>query len=152
VVALEVAQFVLATSAIPRWGPLLAQPLRMAMLHWLRCAEFSCDRAALLVSQDVGVLVSLMMKLCGGSPSLAHRLDAVAFLEQARAYEDVDDDELSLGLKVAATAERSHPVPVLRARELDRWTRSENYRRLMGGQHYRPLETRVYDRGVEAAG
>ncbi|UFP96085.1 M48 family metallopeptidase [Gloeobacter morelensis] len=132
--------FVLATAQIPQYGPLLAQPLRQAMLGWLRAAEFSCDRAALLVTQDVQVLVSLMMKLCGGSPSLVHKLDAEAFLEQARAYEAVDEDELSLALKIAATAEKSHPVPVLRAREIDRWTRSENYRRLMGGEHYRPLE------------
>lgn len=133
--------FVLATGAIPRYGPFLAQPLRMAMLEWLRCAEFSCDRAALLVSQDTRVLLSLMMKLSGGSPSLAHKLDPEAFLEQARAYEELDNDPLSLGLKTAATAERSHPVPVLRARELDRWTRSENYHRLTSGEHYRPLET-----------
>jgi Zn-dependent protease with chaperone function len=134
---------VLGTSLIPRWGPILAQPLRAALLAWLRSAEFSCDRAALLVSQDVDVMVSLMMKLCGGSPSLAHKLDATAFLEQARAYEAVDNDELSFGLKIAATAEKSHPVPVLRARELDRWTRSETYRRLMAGEHFRPLESRA---------
>jgi Zn-dependent protease with chaperone function len=132
--------FVLATSQIPRWGPFIAQPLNMAMLDWLRNAEFSCDRAALLVSQDVKVLISLMMKLSGGSPSLAHKLDAEAFLEQARAYEAMDDDELSLAFKIAATAERSHPVPVLRAKELDRWTRSENYRRLTNGEHFRALE------------
>ncbi len=136
--------FVLAAGRIPEYGPFIAQPLRAAMLDWLRNAEYSCDRAALLVAQDVGVIVSLMMKLCGGSPSLSHKLDAAAFLEQARAYEEVDSDELSLGLKIAANAERSHPVPVLRARELDRWTRSENYRRLVGGEHYRPLETQAY--------
>lgn len=141
---------VLATGAIPRWGPFIAQPLRTAMLYWLRCAEYSCDRAALLVSQDANILVSLMMKLCGGSPSLSHKLDTVAFLEQARAYEDVDDDEWSLGLKIAATAERSHPVPVLRARELDRWTRSESYRRLCNGEHFRPLQTKTYALGTEA--
>ena len=36
-------------------GPLVSVPLRRLLLQWQRAAEFSCDRAALLVSQDYKV-------------------------------------------------------------------------------------------------
>ena len=30
----------------------MAQNLQLQILEWVRCAEFTCDRAALLVAQD----------------------------------------------------------------------------------------------------
>jgi Zn-dependent protease with chaperone function len=36
------------------WGEVLAQSLQSQMMEWVRCAEFTCDRAALLVAQDPG--------------------------------------------------------------------------------------------------
>ena len=54
------------------------------MLQWVRCAEFSCDRAALLATQDPKVVMSVLMKLAGGSPSLASQLNLDAFIEQAQ--------------------------------------------------------------------
>ncbi len=57
------------------------------------------------------------MKLAGGSPSLAPKLNVDAFLAQARAYDDISTTQLGELLKQAQTAQLSHPVPVLRARE-----------------------------------
>ena len=36
-------------------------------------------------------------------------------------------------LKQAQAAQLSHPVPVLRAREIDRWASSKDYEFLLGG-------------------
>ena len=36
-------------------GPMVSIPLRRLLLQWQRAAEFSCDRAALLVAQDYKV-------------------------------------------------------------------------------------------------
>jgi Zn-dependent protease with chaperone function len=52
------------------------------LLRWLRAAELTCDRAALLVAQDPRVVVSALMKLAGGSPSFAAELNVDAFLQQ----------------------------------------------------------------------
>ena len=52
------------------------------MSRWLRAAELTCDRAALLVAQDPRVVISTLMKLSGGSPSFAAELNIDAFLEQ----------------------------------------------------------------------
>ena len=41
---------------IPGIGSLALSPIKHALLYWSRMAEFSCDRAALLVTQDVDIL------------------------------------------------------------------------------------------------
>jgi Zn-dependent protease with chaperone function len=122
---------VLAAGQFSPVGTVLAQGLQTQMLEWLRCAEFTCDRAALLATQDPRVVASVLMKLAGGSPTLAPKLNLDAFLVQARAYDDLSSTELGEMLKQAQTAQLSHPVPVLRAREIDRWASSKDYESLL---------------------
>ncbi|WP_071590627.1 M48 family metallopeptidase [Gloeocapsa sp. PCC 73106] len=122
---------VLAAGLLPDWGGMLAQSLQVQMLEWLRCAEFSCDRAALLATQKPEVVMSVLMKLAGGSPSLAPQLNLDAFIDQARAYDAVDNSELGQMLKSAQIAQLTHPLPVLRAREIDRWSSSGAYQDLL---------------------
>lgn len=122
---------VLAAGLLPSWGTAIAQSLQAQMLAWLRCAELSCDRAALLASQDPQIVMSVLMKLAGGSPTLAPQLNLAAFIEQARAYESVSDTQLGEMLKTAQTQQLSHPVPVLRARQIDRWASSPDYHLLL---------------------
>lgn len=122
---------ILAASLLPNWGAVIAQSLQEQMLEWLRCAEFSCDRAALLATQNPKVVMSVLMKLAGGSPTLAPQLNLDAFIAQARAYDDISNSELGELLKSAQTAQLSHPVPVLRAREIDQWASSQAYQSLL---------------------
>ena len=56
------------------------------LMRWVRAAELSCDRAALLVAGDPKVVVSVLMKLSGGCPKLSGQLNVDAFLDQARRY------------------------------------------------------------------
>ncbi|WP_013324803.1 M48 family metallopeptidase [Gloeothece verrucosa] len=123
--------FVLAAGLLPNWGTILAQSLQERILEWVRCAEFSCDRAALLAVQDPKVVMSVLMKLSGGSPTLSPLLNLDAFIEQARAYEDISKSELGQLLKTAQTQQLTHPVPVLRAKEIDRWASSKDYQSLL---------------------
>lgn len=125
---------VLAAGQLPRLGGFIAQALQSQLLEWVRCAEFTCDRAALLATQDPKVVMSLLMKLAGGSPSLAPQLNLDAFVAQARAYDDISNTELGEMLKAAQTSQLTHPVPVLRAREIDRWASSRDYQSLLQGQ------------------
>lgn len=122
---------VLGASLVPTWGTVVAQQLQSQLMEWVRCAEFSCDRSALLVSQNPRVVMSVLMKLAGGSPSLAPQLNLDAFIDQARAYDRIDESQLGQLLKEAQSAELTHPVPVLRAREVDRWGRSQDYQNLL---------------------
>ncbi len=122
---------VLAAGLLPNWGVILAQSLQDQMLEWIRCAEFSCDRAALLAVQDPKVVMSVLMKLAGGSPTLAPQLNLDAFIQQARAYDQMSASQLGELLKNAQTQQLSHPVPVLRAQAIDRWGSSSDYQHLL---------------------
>lgn len=46
--------------------PIVSGAVEDALLRWLRAAELTCDRAALLVAQDPRVVISALMKLAGG--------------------------------------------------------------------------------------
>ncbi|MCU0567656.1 MAG: M48 family metallopeptidase [Oculatellaceae cyanobacterium Prado106] len=120
---------VLAGQLVP-FGTLFTQNLQAQLMEWVRCAEFTCDRAALLVAQNPRVVSSVLMKLSGGSPTLAPQLNLDAFLAQARSYEELDTDEMGKMLKQLQTTQLSHPVPVLRAKEIDRWASTQEYQSL----------------------
>lgn len=120
----------LGAYTVPAFGQMIARTLEEQMLRWLRSAELTCDRAALLVAQDPKVVVSVLMKLAGGCPSMADQLNVDAFLEQARSYDKASSSPLGWYIRNAQTSQLSHPLPVLRAREVDEWSRSLEYRSL----------------------
>jgi Zn-dependent protease with chaperone function len=126
---------IMAAGQLPRIGLLLERPLKLQLLEWVRCAEFTCDRAALLVAQDPKVVMSLLMKLSGGSPSLMAELDLDSFIDQARHYEESSKDPMGKAIRLAQTIERTHPVPVLRAKEIDRWFQSPGYKKIYEGEY-----------------
>ncbi|MUG96735.1 M48 family metalloprotease [Scytonema sp. UIC 10036] len=125
---------ILAAAVVPNIGSFLAQAIQAQLLEWIRCAEFTCDRAALLATQNPRVVMSVLMKLAGGSPTLAPQLNLDAFIAQARAYDEISNTELGEMVKVTRTSQLTHPVPVLRAREIDRWASSKEYQKLLQTQ------------------
>lgn len=136
----------LVAGQVPNWGAIVAQSLQAQMFEWMRCAEFSCDRAALLATQNPRTVMSVLMKLAGGSPTLSPQLNLDAFLEQARSYDRISDEALGEMLKQAHAEQLTHPVPVLRAREIDRWASSQNYQDLLNRSQSR------YNSEAEAKG
>lgn len=123
----------LATSQLP-FGNVLMQSWQSQIMEWVRCAEFTCDRAALLATQDARTVASVLMKLSGGSPTLSPQLNLDAFIDQARSYDAISESETGEMLKRLKTDDLSHPVPVLRAREIDRWASTPAYQALLDNQ------------------
>ncbi len=113
----------------------LTAPLQAGLLAWDRQSEFTADRAALLVTQDSRVCLSLLMKLAAGGSRLTEQLNLDAFIEQVRAY-DLDADA-TIGDRFYRFAagmyqyQGSGPFAVLRARALLEWIESGEYRRLL---------------------
>jgi Zn-dependent protease with chaperone function len=112
-------------------GALLGQGLVLALHNWYRDAELTADRAGLLCVQDLNPCVRVFMKLAGGATRLFQEMDQAEFMKQIRAYEDADSSSISKVYKAILTAWRTHPFPILRARELDLW-HSTGYRKLAG--------------------
>jgi len=76
-------------------------------------------------------VISALMKLAGGSPSFSSELSVDAFLQQARSYDEASNSMLGWYIRNAQTRALSHPLPVMRAREVDRWSQSAQYKSLL---------------------
>lgn len=111
--------------------PVISSAVEEALMRWARAAELTCDRAALLVVQDPKIVVSALMKLAGGSNRFGNELSVDAFLKQARSYDEATSSPLGWYLRNAQTRALSHPLPVLRAREIDRWAASTEFTNLL---------------------
>jgi Zn-dependent protease with chaperone function len=119
------------------WFPIGAMVLYgiiAALLEWWRKAELSADRAGLLACQDPASSLRLSMKLAGGGD--LSEIDTAAFLEQAAEYERAGDIRDSV-LKLLLVMFRTHPMPVARAAEIQRWVDSGSYQRILAGDYPR---------------
>lgn len=132
----------LVLSPLASVAPAFSASLQSSLLRWQRSAELSCDRAALMVVQDVRTVQSVTMKLAGGGTTFARRLDVDAFVEQAAAYDEVaDSSRLARMVRQSQQRDATHPLPIYRTRELQRFAASAQYKRLLA--RGRPLEVRV---------
>lgn len=122
---------------LPGVGDWLTIGLEVALLEWARKAEFSADRAAILCVRDPEVVFSALFKLTGGSPKIAAEMDRDEYLRQADDYDSPDAPPLDKLYKTLLTPPRTHPIPVLRAREVLRWGVSDEYRAILAGDYPR---------------
>ncbi len=101
-----------------------------ALLAWARKAELSCDRAALLVTQDPHAIGRTMMKLAGGTS--ASKIDYDLFLEQGREFQkNYDEKFLDRFWANIINSGLTHPLPVWRVSEILAWVDSGQYADLM---------------------
>lgn len=138
VLYLTAAQLILAIATIPLASlpiagilkELLTATMRGALLAWMRRAELSCDRAALLVVQDPHVVGRTMMKLAGGT--FASKINYELFLEQAREFQkNYDQSKLDKFWADIINAGLSHPFPIWRVSEILKWVESGEYEKVM---------------------
>lgn len=118
-------------------GRLVGRSLEAALLEWDRKSEFTADRAAMLVVQDSQVMLSLMMKLAGGTLFQRDEMDAREFLNQANLYEEVDANLLDRVYKFLMVSAVNHPLTIVRAREIVNWAETAEYRDIYEGRYQR---------------
>jgi len=118
-------------------GRLIGRSLEAALLEWDRKSEFTADRAASLVVQDSQVMLSLMMKLAGGTLFQRDQMDAQEFLKQADLYQEVDVNLLDRMYKLLMVSAVSHPLIIVRARESVNWAESQQYKDILAGRYPR---------------
>jgi Zn-dependent protease with chaperone function len=119
------------SNAIPLGG-LGLRAIVVALKEWYRKAELSCDRAALLVSQDPAAVTRVHMKMAGGARVVDMNLPA--FLAQAEEYEATGDAREGV-IRVLNLVNATHPFAVLRALEIKRWVESGEYGRIVSGEY-----------------
>jgi Zn-dependent protease with chaperone function len=123
-------------------GNLVSSGLIYAFYEWRRKAELSCDRAALLVMDDLNTVMQTMMKLSGGSTKYSHECSLNEFIRQSESYQELDQDGLNQIYKFLLYnggngSMLTHPFPVERLRYLREWATSEDYRQIRQGNYQR---------------
>lgn len=117
-------------------APLTGIPLLAVLagfLEWDRKSELSADRAGLLAVQDPAVARRLLLRMAAG---VGEGADVEAFRAQARAF-DEEGGVVDGVIRLLALMGRSHPFPVHRLREVDRWVEAGDYARILGGDYPR---------------
>ncbi|MEA5503122.1 M48 family metallopeptidase [Halotia wernerae UHCC 0503] len=123
-------------------GDFVSQSLLLAFYEWRRKAELSSDRAALLVTDDLNLVISSMMKVTGGSIKYANECSLQEFIKQAESYQALDEDGLNQVYKFLMYtgfqgAMLTHPFPVERLQYLREWSGSEEYQQIRRGNYQR---------------
>jgi len=117
-------------------GEVLSTPILMALLEWQRKAEYSADRAGILVTQNPDAMFSALFKLTGGSPKIFEQMDREEYLKQAEEFDRLGEEgRLNRWYKVALERGKSHPNPVIRAREVLRYGASDDYKAILAGRY-----------------
>lgn len=116
-------------------GRLVGLSLEATLLEWDRMAEFSADRFALLAVQDPQVMLSLMMKLAGGTLFQRDQMNPAEFLQQAELYRAVDANMLDRLYKSLLVAPTTHPMLIVRASEIVKWGADSEYRAMLAGRY-----------------
>lgn len=116
---------------------LASTALVMALYEWSRQAEFSADRAGLLVSQEAETSLQAMLSLTAGPNRLVAEQSTSAFMDQARSYQEAEPlDQFGKALLFLLFGQYyTHPMPVHRAQELERWSLSGAYEMILEGRY-----------------
>jgi Zn-dependent protease with chaperone function len=121
-------------------GSIASVGLLLAYYEWLRQAELTADRAGLLVSQDLDTSIGANLRLTAGATRFKDELSKEAFMEQARAYQDANSlvDAMAKVVNfLFVTSTFTHPMPVHRVQQLERWVQAGGYDRIMKGDYSR---------------
>jgi len=101
-----------------------------ALIHWSKMAEFTADRAGMLVCQNYEAAVTTMIKLAGLPTSyFDKRSNIESFLKQAEEFKALDYNFMNKITKFLVSS-NTHPWTVNRASELNRWTAAGGLRHL----------------------
>jgi Zn-dependent protease with chaperone function len=123
-------------------GSIVSSGLIYAFYEWRRKAELSCDRAALLATDDLDLVMTCMMNISGGSKAYANELSLPEFIRQSQSYQELDRENLNQAYKfllynggMNSGTMMSHPFPVDRIHYLQEWAKSEEYRQIKLGNY-----------------
>ncbi len=127
-------------------GSIVSQGLIYAFFEWRRKAELSADRAALLVMDDLDVVMSTMMKISGGSHKYLNECSLQEFIRQSEKYQSLDEDGLNQIYKFllyngGQGMMLSHPFAVERIKYLQDWALSDEYKQIKQGKYKQKNET-----------
>ena len=103
-------------------------PISAAFAYWMRCSEYSADRAAVLCDGTPDKTFEVCMRLAGMDKDIIHKASIDAFFNQAKEYKEyVGEKPFNKFREMFHFYQSSHPVNSVRALEAKEWATSENF-------------------------
>lgn len=109
--------------------PFLGSSADNLLQRWRLAAEYTCDRAALLVAQDPKVVAGALLKLFAGTSK--YSMSTEAFVAQCVEYDELLKSANPLVRASIQRQQRTHPLPVRRVAELEKWSESVEYKSIL---------------------
>lgn len=125
--------------------PALKESVAGLFFAWFRAAEYSADRAALLILEDPEPLALCLSRLAGVPRKLESEFDLRLFAQQVENYEE----EATLWSKVATFGMGlflEHPEPAKRVGAILDWAESDEFRAILSGRYLTRFEAEALDR------
>ena len=110
---------------------LVTIPIQMAFFYWMRCSEYSADRAAAICDGTSEKIVQMCMNFAGYNRNIAGEASVEAFMEQADDYYRLmKESKWSKTLEFILFSQRTHPLNAVRAHECHEWTQGDVFRKI----------------------
>lgn len=110
-------------------GNIAMYPIQVAFAYWMRCSEFSADRAAAICLGSADKLVETTFRLAGYTKNIQADVSLEAFMEQAEEYKSlIDNNLLNKAMEFMMFQNNSHPLNAVRAYEINEWVKKDIFR------------------------
>ena len=101
---------------------LVTAPLQASFYHWMRCSEYSADRAAIICDGTAEKLKEMCMRFSGFGGREMTRENMDAYMEQVEQYHQMmQDSKWNKTLEVLMYHQSTHPQNAARAYEGNQW-------------------------------
>lgn len=109
-------------------GELATMPIQIALAYWMRCSEYSADRAAIICDGGPDKLIELCMRFAGYNKNIMEEASPELFMEQAIEYRQmVQDNSWNKSLEFLLFKNRSHPLNAVRAYEANEFSKRDRF-------------------------
>lgn len=132
------------------FSSLVTTPLQIAFAYWMRCSEFSADRAAVLYDGAPDKMVEVCMRLAGYDKDIVADASVDAFIEQAHEYKElVKNSKWDKTLEFLMFSQYDHPLTALRAYECREWSCTDQFGKIKRYLNENCLTNELSDNEIE---
>jgi Zn-dependent protease with chaperone function len=130
------------STVLPVVGTAAVYGMTAGLTRWSQMAEFSADRAALLVVQDAKIVASAIAKMAGFHEAMVPDFNFDALIQQLDDYARYDQNEFQSLIKLQkvlldSLGQAWLPSPILRIKRILDWGESDHYKDIMTGDYLR---------------
>ena len=119
---------------LSNWGlaDLVTIPLQIAFYYWMRCSEYSADRAAILYDGGADNIIEMCLRFAGLDKDLGEQANIDLFIDQAIEYKAmIEDSRWNKTLEFITLTNVSHPFNTVRAYEAREWAKTERFAKIV---------------------